>query len=140
MKTLIATMICLAFSLLPFQSRADIGSVTASDKAFFERLQTAVSANDIEWLSTVLSYPLVVHMGKAKYTLQNKDDFASHAKLILTPHLKLTVQSQSENSLFKNWQGVRIGDGEIWFSEVSQTIGSQRSWVKRIIGINLPDH
>ncbi len=114
--------------------------VTASDKAFFVQVRKAILTNDIRWLSEAVSYPIVLKSGKTEYKLQNKEDFAAHASLILTAHLKTTVQNQSPESLFKNWQGVKIGTGEIWFSEVAETTGNEKTWVQRIIGINVPEN
>lgn len=138
MKTLIVTVVCLIFSFVVFQTRADMYPVTAADKAFFKQVRKAVLTNDIKWLSEAVSYPLVLKTGKTEYKLKNKEDFAARAPLILTSHLKTTVQSQSPDSLFKNWQGVMIGNGEIWFSEVAETTAKEKTWAHRITRVNLP--
>lgn len=102
-------------------------------------MRKAVLGNDVKWLSEAMSYPIVLKSGESRYTLQNTNDFALHASVILTPHLKSTVQNQSPDTLFKNWQGVMVGKGEIWFSEVAENNGKETTWVQRIIAINLPE-
>ena len=139
MRNLIVIAVNVFLLSIALQSRADMYPVTASDKVFFEQIQHAVLANDIKWLSESVSYPIVFVMksGNAKYTLRDENDFEAHATMILTPQLKSAVRSQSADSLFKNWQGVMIGNGDIWFSEVAEKIGGKQSWVQRIIAINL---
>ena len=141
MRKLIVTMVFLIVSFLALQSEADLHyyPITVSDKAFFEKIKKAVLADDDEWFSgVVVSYPFVLRLGKAEIKLKNKADFKEHAALIFTTQLKSIVQKQSADSLFKNWQGIMIGNGEIWFSEVGEKTGNGNVWVYRIIGINLP--
>jgi len=139
MEKLIANTILLILSFVAHQSSAQIYPITASDKVFFERLQRALSTDDIEWFSEAVSYPIVLRLGKGELKLENKTAVKEHAALIFTTHLKTTVRNQATNSLFKNWQGVMIGKGEIWFSEVAETTEKGKVWVNRITGINLPE-
>jgi hypothetical protein len=140
-RKLIVTTVFLIVSFFALQSEADARgfSVTASDKAFFEQIKNAVLTDDVEWFSgAVVSYTFVLRLDKGEIKLKNKADFKEHVALIFTTQLKSIVQKQSADSLFKNWQGVMIGDGEIWFSEVGEKTGNGNVWVYRIIGINLP--
>ena len=129
MKKLIITTVCLIFSFVACQSRAEMYPVTASDKAFFESVQSAVLTNGIEQFAEIVSYPIVLKLGKVEYKLQNKKGLIERAAMIFTPRLKSIVQNQSQDSLFKNWQGVRVGNGEIWFSEVAETTTNGKIWI-----------
>lgn len=111
--------------------------ITAQDKAFLERIQKAVLTNDVEWLSGVVSYPIVLKQNDKGITLKNSDDFKKYSASILTPYLKSAVQNQSPDSLFKNWRGVMIGNGVIWFSGIKEQ--PDEDWKDRIIGINPED-
>jgi hypothetical protein len=118
-RNLIAITLLLVLSLIGPQSKsADMYPVTASDKTFFE----------------ALSYPVVLEKGGFK--LKTKKDAKEHATALFDEHLKSAVRNQSPDSLFKNWQGVMIGNGEIWFSEVAKGPGKEKVWVYRIIKIN----
>jgi len=112
-------------------------TVTTNDTSFFERIKKAVLANDIEWLSGAVSYPFVLRRSAGDILLRNRADFGKHSASILTPHLKSEVRNQSPASLFKNWQGLMIGNGVIWFSPVQEKAGED--WKYRIIGINPED-
>jgi hypothetical protein len=46
------------------------------------------------------------------------------------------VERQSYDSLFKNWRGVMIGNGEIWFTTASPVENDPTKDIIYIIGIN----
>lgn len=112
--------------------------VTHGDKVFCEQIKKAVLTNNVEWLSGVISYPLTLKQNGNSIILNSSSDFKKRSADILTPLLKSSVQNQSPDSLFKNWQGVMIGNGAIWFSGIKEK--SDKSWKHRIIGINPEDH
>lgn len=57
---------------------------------------------------------------------------------IFSSALKGDVLHQSSESLFKNWQGVMIGNGDIWFSELGEMKGTNIVWRYQITTINVP--
>lgn len=119
-------------------SQTEMYPITTSDKAFFESIRNAILANDVEWLSIAVSYPIVLRSSKGEFKLENKGDLKARFTLIATPRVKSVVRNESPASLFKNWQGVMVGNGEIWFSEIAQTDeqGHQR-WVQKIVALNI---
>lgn len=139
MKKLIVITVCLILSFVAFQSQADMYPVTAADKAFFEQIRKAILTEDVKWFSEAIGYPIVLRTSSGEIKLKDKRDFKEHSALVFNARLKSTVRKQSPDSLFKNWQGVMIGNGEIWFSEVGEKTNTGTVWVYRIIGINLPE-
>lgn len=132
----------IALGVLGFAATAQTNEfkmfpVTHGDKVFCEQIKKAFLTNNIEWLSRVVSYPLTLKQNDKTITLNNSSDFKKYATAILTAHLKSAVQNQLPDSLFKNWQGVMIGNGAIWFSAIKET--PDVDWRHRIIGIN-PEH
>ena len=140
MKMLIARALLLS---LLFVTRSGAGGemypITQSDRAFFEQVRKAILADDVKWLARALFYPFDVHLKKRKLHLDDSRAFEKNASLILDRHLKSVVQKQSADSLWKNWQGVMVGQGELWFSQGGGKTGKQggRTWVYHIIAINL---
>ncbi len=138
MKTLISAVVLLTSCLLSLEA-AEMYPVKPSDKAFFDQVRKAVLTDDVEWLSRALSsYPFTVKLKAGQIKLKNEADLKKHAPAILTAKLKEVVRNQSPDSLFKNWQGVMVGSGEIWFSEIGKTNENKLVWVYRITAINLP--
>ncbi|MFC3747168.1 hypothetical protein [Paenibacillus sp. GCM10012306] len=41
----------------------------------------------------------------------------------MTAKVKKKLLSQQEDKLFVNWQGVMVGDGELWIGQVDKKIG-----------------
>ena len=112
-------------------------TVTSEDKAFFEQIKKAMASNDVDWISSVVSYPITIKEDGGKKTkVRNQSDFKKQSSKILTDRVKSAVEKQSPESLFKNWQGMRAGKGELWFSAVSSESEKPDRWVYRIIAIN----
>ncbi len=142
MKGLLAIALLFNLGVVSHNSRAETNHfypVTLADKQFLAEIKLAVSSRDIEWLSQAVHYPLVLRCSDRKLTLRNAADFRKHSATILSPHLKAGVQSQSPDSLFKNWCGVMIGNGVIWFERLGDKTEEGEKWVHRIIGINPED-
>jgi hypothetical protein len=134
-------IVFLITTLLASHASADtnsVGSVSPSDKAFFEQIQTAVLADDVEWFANAISYPILIRMNKEEFPVADKEAFKRHAKLVFSNSLKSTLRRQSRDSLFKNWQGIMIGRGEIWFSQVVEKTKG-KDWVYRVIAMNPSD-
>jgi len=110
--------------------------ITPSDKALFGQIRNAILTDNIDWLANSVSYPTVLRPGGHEIRVSSKRALKKRAKLFLNEHLKSIVRTQSPDTLFKNWQGVMIGDGEIWFSEVVEKGQKQRGWMFRVIAIN----
>jgi hypothetical protein len=140
MNTLARILLFLLFTSVAVQSEEfDMNPVTPADMAFCEQLKKAVSSDDVEWLSGAVSYPLRIKLEGGHLTLENKDDFKKHSAVVLTPYVKSAVQNQSTNSLFKNWRGVVIGQGAVWFELITEKTNNGAQWRYRIIGINSED-
>ena len=129
----------LILSLVAFAARAEMYPVTAADELFFEQIKKAISKEDVKWLSEAIGYPIFLKTQNRAIKLKNKSDFTDHSALILSARFKSTVQEQSPHTLFKKWQGVMIGNGKIWFSQVGEKNGNGILWVYRIIAINAVD-
>jgi hypothetical protein len=130
-------LLLISFACTIRAERREGCTINASDKAFFEQIRNAILKDDIDWLANSITYPIVLRPNGRKIAVSNKRDLKKRAKLILNEHLKSLVSTQYPDTLFKNWQGVMIGDGEIWFSEVVDKEQEKQGWVFRIIAINL---
>ncbi len=113
--------------------------ITDSDRNFFNEIRNAVLSDNIAWMAKHVYYPFTLRFGEKSFKLKGEKDFVTHANLILTPVLKSVVRNQTVAALFKNWQGVMIGNGEIWFSEVGETDNGKLIWTQKILALNLPE-
>lgn len=87
-------------------------------ETFFYEIKETVLNGDSHKLSIMNSYPLNVFTKKGEITVNNKDEFIKHYDTIVTPNIVNAVRDQSFENLLSNYQGIMIGDGQIWFSGI----------------------
>jgi hypothetical protein len=133
---LAANVLLLVSCACTVQAEESFYPITTSDKAFFEQIRNSILTDDIDWLAKSVAYPIVLRPAGNEIAVRNKHDLKKRSKLILNEHLKSVVRTQSPDTLFKNWQGVMIGDGEIWYSKIIEKGREKRGWVLRVIAIN----
>lgn len=85
---------------------------------FFGKLQKAVGDNDKKAVATLVDYPFQARIGGKAVKLRDAAHFVAEYDKIVTAKVKHAVSGQTYQTLFANWQGVMIGDGEMWFSAV----------------------
>lgn len=85
---------------------------------FFEKLQKAIAAGDKQAVASMVDYPFRARIGGKAVKLNDAAHFLADYDKIVTAKVKQAVARQTYPTLFANWQGVSIGDGEVWFSGV----------------------
>jgi hypothetical protein len=99
-------------------------------RRFLDRLRSTVLTKDRSALAAMLRYPFTRYY-KAGIPLRRYDSAAELVPdydRVFTPRVIQAAGNATFDSLFANYQGAMIGDGEIWF-------GSGRDGIK-IIAIN----
>ena len=87
-------------------------------RAFFDALKKAVAEGDKAGVAAMVDYPFQVRIGGKSKKIRDAAHFVADYDKIFTPKVKQALAAQTYETLFANWQGVMIGDGEIWFSGV----------------------
>lgn len=88
--------------------------------AFFSKLQKAVAADDKETVASMIDYPFATRIGGKAIKIRDAKHFIADYDKVITSKVKAAVAKQRYEDLFANWQGVMIGDGEVWFSGVDE--------------------
>jgi hypothetical protein len=83
--------------------------------AFLHSLQRGVAANDSSAVARLIAYPLRVNALSGTYKVPNRAAFLGRYRQIFTPKIREAILAQVADSLFSNWQGVMIGNGDVWF-------------------------
>lgn len=89
-----------------------------SYRAFFEKLQSAVAAGDKQAVAGMVDYPFHGRIAGKAVRIRDAAHFVADYDKIVTDKVKASVAKQTYATLFANWQGISIGDGEVWFSGV----------------------
>ena len=65
-----------------------------------------------------VSYPLNVNRKGKKIKINSKEDFIKSYNTIITEDVKKALLNQDVTKTFVNYQGVMVGDGEMWFTHI----------------------
>ncbi|KAB2726469.1 hypothetical protein [Brucella anthropi] len=88
---------------------------------FFEKLQKAIAASDKQGVASLVDYPFRARIGGRAVKITDAAHFLADYDKIITAKVKQAILKQTYPTLFANWQGVMIGDGEVWFSGVGNS-------------------
>jgi len=97
------------------------GVATASkSRAFLAGLKAAIEAGDKEEVSKMMHYPLRLNTAAGNFQIRTRAEFLSRYNQIIDSEVIATIQDEmSSRCLFSNYQGFMIGDGQLWFQEIS---------------------
>ncbi len=94
--------------------------VTEGDKDYFLKIKAAVENDNREWIADQIDFPLQWDVDpKRKSELIDKSKFIENYELIVDARLRRAISEQNPEDLFKNWMGIMVGRGEVWFMQVS---------------------
>lgn len=111
-----------------------LGSDAAVEQ-FVINVKKAVSKGDKIWLAANLFYPLKVRISeKSTVVLKNKNQFLLQYNKIFTTGFTSAMNKTFSHNLFNNYQGVMIGDGEIWINNALNATEAKPMF--QIIAIN----
>lgn len=91
-------------------------------EAAFAAVQKAVVADDRGKVADFILLPLRVNgwldetQGKISRQFTSRQEVLDNYPEIFTPQVQAAIQKQKVDKLFVNWQGVMVGNGEVWLS------------------------
>jgi hypothetical protein len=107
--------------------------VTADDKAFFQEIKQAIESHDAKWIAENINLPLNVNINGKKFSIKTEKSFIKNYDNIITTSIVDAVRLQDENDMFKNWQGIMIGRGQIWFGQyIDEKVNRSFYYIKAI--------
>jgi hypothetical protein len=83
-----------------------------------EALQQGVKDHDAKAVAALVSYPITVKVKGTEKTIETADEFVANYDAIVTPEIADAVTKQKYADLFVNYQGVMLGNGEVWVNGV----------------------
>ena len=119
MKHLFLTLFAVASAV----SRAEISAyeVTSADKAFLSDVLAAVEKKDAAWIASHTLLPVAVGSGKERRIVKSEKEFRAIVARSLSPELTRQMRADAKDPLFKNWRGVMLGNGILWFTERTES-------------------
>ncbi|WP_309086622.1 hypothetical protein [Chelativorans sp.] len=113
----------------------DLFGEHAPYQAFFDKLKKAVAENDKQSVASMVDYPFKARINGKAVTIRDAAHFTADYDRVFTAKVKEAVSKQTYANLFANWQGVMVGDGEVWFSGICKNEACEQRTVK-IIAVN----
>ncbi len=110
--------------------------LTIDDKMFFLQLKHALESNDRAWIANHISLPLNITIDGKRRMITTRQEILDKFELIFNKRVRDAIESQHVDNLFKNWRGIMVGRGEIWFLAVCPDPKNLDIVEYYIIGIN----
>ena len=104
-------------------------------RRFFELLKKASAKNDKKYLGNIVRYPITFYDHAKLKKITNHIDFEKKYSSIFNEKVRGAIAKQKYEDLFVNWQGIMVGNGEVWISGI--VVGKSPSKIDiKIITIN----
>lgn len=104
-------------------------------RRFLENLRSAVAASDKDAVAAMIDYPFKARIDGKAITIRDADNLKSLYDCVFTDRVKQAISGQTYRDLSVNWQGVMIGEGEVWFCGMYSDVGHKQRTI-RITAIN----
>lgn len=88
---------------------------------FFDGLKQAVATDDKSAVAAMVDYPFQARINDKAVKIRDAAHFVADYDRVITAKVRQAVAQQTYPTLFANWQGVSIGDGEVWFSGIGDS-------------------
>ncbi|MBP3965672.1 hypothetical protein [Paenibacillus lignilyticus] len=92
----------------------------------FNAVKTAIAEGDKVTVANHILYPLRVNGTSGSLLIKTRRDFVDRYDAIIDKSIKQAIAEQSADQVFVNYQGVMVGNGDIWFggsADKPQVIG-----------------
>ena len=103
-------------------------------RTVIEGFQAALRDGDAAAAAGFVEYPIEVEVGGDKRIVRDAADFAANFDAIVTPEIAAAVQDEPLTEMMVNYQGVMLGQGEVWVSGVCRDAACEASDV-RVVAI-----
>lgn len=87
----------------------------AAFESTFRKIQQLVREEDKDAVAEYIHYPINVTIDGVKREIRDKGAFIANYEKIMTLQVKQAFINQKVEETFVNYQGVMVGNGEIWF-------------------------
>lgn len=133
-KTLICLIVAFVAPVVLATSYSKYAVLSVQDKAFFDEVRTSILGEQPEMVAKLVLYPIEIVINSESVKINSEQEFVRRYNDIVTPDLLRIVRNQKTDELFKNWRGIMVGRGELWFGQVQ--LRGDSSYTYRITGIS----
>ena len=128
--------VVLVICSIPSIAKGYEEKLSSEDIIFFHQIQRAVQCNDRTWVASHVFFPLNFRKNGVIIFIKTRNKFLRNYENIMSAEVLRVITTQRPERLFKNYQGVMIGNGEVWFGQRRSSSGTTGFWKYQIIAIN----
>ena len=127
LKLIAGLMLAVCLAAAPAMAQSDADTDAAIDNALgdhtvyraaFDAIQEAVAEDDAAGFAQWVSYPIKVVADGEEMTIADEAQFVEHYDSIMTDEIRTAVTEQTWATLFVNYQGLMLGNGQVWLNGV----------------------
>jgi hypothetical protein len=85
----------------------------------------AIQTSSAEQIANLVEYPISISIGNKEMTIASESEFIGHFNAIITEKLKNKLSLAFPHNMFVRYDGIMIGDGEIWLNSSGKIIAIQ---------------
>lgn len=94
--------------------------LTSEEADYAHTVIRAIENNDVAWLGSNLTYPICLTTSNANLKrAASQGDFADLAPGLLSKSFRQSVSHGKSKVPIKNWRGVGLAGGLVWFDDVA---------------------
>lgn len=100
-------------------NRYEVAGITDPEafETFYGKLQKWMSKGNKEAIARHVQYPLRVNKDGQSHFVANDKQFVAEYEQIMTERVRHALQQQDVKQAFVNYQGVMVGNGELWLRQ-----------------------
>jgi hypothetical protein len=118
----IGLLVCSAGSAAARANSASNACVLGYDEqrvaVVLDALKKAATSMTPDPLAPYIEYPFIARSPKGNIVIRSAGDLTRVFRRIFTEPVRSAILSQSLEDAFSNYQGVMIGNGQVWIGEV----------------------
>lgn len=84
----------------------------------YEGFKAAVAAHDAKTAAEYVRFPMTVKVKGKKLALKSSRDFIAEYDQFMTPAITSALLKSRYGDLFVNYQGIMVGDGQVWINGI----------------------
>lgn len=98
--------------------------LTGGEVAFFLELQEALASEEWDWIASRVSYPIEIQTLTNSILVSSRGQILENPRRIFGEQISCRILKSRPGELFKNWRGVSVGSGLLWYVE-TQKLGGE---------------
>jgi len=100
-------------SIAGFESESEL-------KPFYLKVKGAILSKDYHAIATMLQFPTSLYVDGIPTRVISKDEFIKNGEKIINKRILRAVYCSTYETLWSNYSGVMLGQGELWFNKIKE--------------------